>query len=474
MTRTGGRKLIMMELSREKLNLYRFLTLKLADDDLYPHYYYGENFSPRQIQGFWKKAVADIVEKKAPQKLGLYVHIPFCRQKCYFCFCDSYVPASYGIAREYLGLLRKEIDLFKDIFRPVGFTSLYFGGGSPSFLNVEDLDWLFRRIYTDLKIKSGAQVIFEGTPRDLNKDNLSLIARNGVNRLTIGVQSLDPRVVKLIRRPQSRQEFIRTFKLARRLGIPYINVDLIAGLEGQSVRSFLTDLKTVLEAGADMIHVTGFTPLAHTPFCRAGKKMSELQKHNRQAMLLASRQILKKAFKEIDSENYGSSQKAENVQETDLRKENSSLLGIGYSSQSHAFGQVWYQHPHVISMRDKPDYSRLPAFFGVRGSLDEEMRKFVFSNLQRGFSRKFFAKIFHKDPLKVFKCEIDMMVKLGKMRVEGDWITSFISARQDFLILSKVFYSRQRIRAILGAHRGEYDKNTDYIRQVDVLYDSSD
>lgn len=463
-----------MDLSEKNINFFRFLSIKLADDDLYPHYRYGEDFTLRQIKEFWRAAARAILEKRAPQKLGLYIHIPFCHQKCYFCFCDSYIPSSYAIAQDYLGLLRHEMDVFRDILKPLAFTSVYFGGGSPSFLKTADLEGLFRHIYSNFHIKAGAQIIFEGTPRDLNRENLQVAAKYGVNRLTIGAQSLDPKVIRLIRRPQTRAGFINTFKLARKLGIPYINVDLIAGLEGQSVKSFLNDLKTVLELGADMIHVTGFTPLKHTPFCMAGKKLSLSQRADREIMLDASHQILRKAFKEIDSENAGSCEKAENAQETDLRKENSSLLGIGYGAQSHVFGQAWYQHPHLITMRSKPSFKEVPAFFGVKGSMDEEMRKFIFSNLQRGFSRKFFYKLFNKDPLKVFRDEIYGLAKRGMLRLEGDRVVSFIGSRQDFLVYSKVFYSKARIKAIFGAHKKEYGPKKDYRQEMEILYADAD
>lgn len=467
----------MIDLSPKQLNFYKFLTVELTNDDLYPHYLHGQDFSLGQVRGFWRKTVKAILEKRAPQKLGIYIHIPFCRQKCFFCSCDSYIPPSYKKVGDYLGLLKREIDAFQDIFKRVSFTSVYFGGGSPSFLKTQDLKNLFRYLYRNFNIHPKAQIIFEGTPRDLNEKNLATIAKYGVNRLTIGVQSLDPKVIKLMKRPQSKKDFIGVFKLARRLGIPYINIDLIAGLEGQSVKSFLSDLKTMLDLGADMIHVTGFTPLAHTPFCRAGKKLSPLQKENRKTMLAASRKIFKMVFKEIDCENSGLSERAENVQETDLRKENSSLLGIGYSAQSHAFSQVWYAHPHLVDLAiadHKPNYKRLPVFTGVRGGLDEEMRKFIFSNLQRGFSRKFFYGLFGRDPVDFFRKEITALTAMGKLEIKGDRVISRISGRQEFLILSKIFYSKERIKAILRVHGKEYDKNKDYQTDLNILYDETD
>jgi coproporphyrinogen III oxidase-like Fe-S oxidoreductase len=273
-----------------------------------------------------------------------------------------------------------------------------------------------------------------------------------------------------MRRPQTKESFIKVFESARKLGIPYINIDLIAGLEKQSIQSFVSDLKLVLKLGADMVHVTGFTPLSHTLFCKAGKKLSLSQKQDREIMIAKSREIIRKFFKEIKAENSGSSEEAANIQETDIRKENSSLLGIGYSAQSHAFSQVWYEHPHLVIKKNKPDYKKLPIFRGVRGNLDEEMRKFIFNNLQKGFSRRFFYKLFKRDVLLVFNQEITELVKLRKLKIENDQIISNIKKRKEFLIFSKLFYSRKRIQAIFLAHKNEYQENKDYQQELDTLY----
>lgn len=460
-----------MLLDQEKVNLYRFLSTKLVDDDLYPHCSYGEKFSLEQVRNFWQRTVKSIASKQAPQKLGLYLHFPFCSHKCNYCFCDSYVPQSYKEVSAYINLIKREMDLFKDIFRSVSFTSVYFGGGSPSYLKPFDLDSIFKYIRGAFRLTPDCQIIFEGTPTDLNKANLDLIAKHGVKRLTIGVQSLNPKVVKLIRRPQTKEKFIRVFKYARQAGIPYINVDLIVGLQGQTVQSFVNDLKLVIKLGADVIHVNGFAPLAHTPFIREGNQISVYQRKNREKMFALAHEIMHEYAKDVwGEEGAALSEAAVNAQERDVRRENSSLLGIGYSAQSHALGQVWYEHPHLILMDKRPSFKKLPVFFGVRGSLDEEMRKFMFNNIQRGFSRKFFSDLFKKDALEAFKDEFEELISMNMIKLDGDNVVSCIGPRKEFLALSKLFYSGKRIEAILRVHKKDYCKIRDYKKELDILY----
>ncbi|MDD3087795.1 MAG: radical SAM protein [Candidatus Omnitrophica bacterium] len=458
-----------MELTAERLNLYRFLTLKLADDDLYPHYRYGENFTLDEIKFFWRRTVKMILDKKAPKKLGLYIHIPFCHQKCNYCMCDSYVPFSYGQVSEYLALLKKEIGYFSDLFKDVSFTSIYFGGGSPSFLRPVDLDNFLRFIYGSFSFSHDCQVIFEGTPTDLNEEYIDLLMRHGVNRFTIGVQSLDSKVIRNIKRPQTREKFVRIFKYLRKLGAPWINVDLIAGLEGQTKESFVSDVKLMLDLGVDMVHASGFSPLPHTPFSRQGKKFTLENERLRDEMM--------EAFEEITKNNTGANaledgagykDGAENLQETDLRKENSSLLGIGYSAQSHAFAQAWYEHPCLTHLKKRPTYNKLPLFRGVRSSLKEEMIKFIYNNLQSGFSRRLFRSLFGMDATKVFKREFLLLSKLGKVNIKGDRI--IFQVGPEHLIYSKIFYSKKRLRDILKIHGHSYRENKDYRKELERFY----
>jgi len=218
------------------------------------------------------------------------------------------------------------------------------------------------------------------------------------------------------------------------------------------------------------VHATGFTPLSHTPFCRAGKRLTPEQKANRNIMIAEFKSITNRFFKEIKAENAGLCEEAANIQETDLRKENSSLLGIGYSAQSHAFAQVWYQHPCLVALKSSPRYKKLPSFRGVKGCLNEEMRKFVFSNLQKGFSRTFFYQLFKTDVLSVFGREILELTQSGKLKLVDDQVVSCIKSKKEFRIFSKFFYSKERIQAIFEKHKDGYKKDKDYRDELSDLY----
>lgn len=463
----------MKEYSKEKLNFYAFLCLNTLDDDLYPHSYYGrKNFTPLEIKNGWKKCLADIAKKRAPEKLGLYVHLPFCFRKCQFCSCDSYVPKNYKEVKFYLKSLEKEILFLEKTFQKGEFTSVYFGGGTPSFLKIQDLRYLFKLIFSKFKIKNDAQIIFEANPLSLNEELIKLLAKYKTTRLTIGVQSFDKKVLRKMNRPQTKEQFLRGYLWARQYKIPFINIDLMAGLPYQSIKSFLKDLYFLLKLRPDMVHIFSFIPLEYTPFVKNGGYLSATQVKNRELMVKLANDILAKYFSLIPHEVMGK-EGAENIQEVDMRRQNSSLLGLGYGSQSHIFGYFWYQHPETIHFRKKPG-TRIAPFIGIKSSLKEEMRKFVVNNLQTGFERKLFSRLFGKDVLGVFPEEISALVALKKITVTKDKIISSLTKRRKVLLLLKCFYSQERIRNILKYCKNTYNPKENYLSKFNYLYTQSD
>lgn len=458
---------------KEKLNFYAFLSLNTLDDDLYPHSYYGrKNFSPKDIRGAWRKCLTNISKKKAPEKLGLYIHLPFCFHKCQFCSCDSYVPKNYKEVELYLKSLEKEILFFEKTFKKGEFTSVYFGGGTPSFLKIKDLKHLFELIFSKFKITADAQIIFEANPLGLNEELIKLLAKYKTTRLTIGVQSFDKKVLKKMNRPQTKEQFLKGCFLARKYKIPFINIDLMAGLPYQSVNSFLKDLHFLLKLRPDMVHVFSFIPLKYTSFIKKGGNLSAAQIKNRELMVKLANDILAKYFSSIPHEVMGK-EGAENIQEVDMRRQNSSLLGLGYGSQSHIFGYFWYQHPETIYFKEKPNIQIAP-FIGIKSSLEEEMRKFLINNLQTGFDREIFLKLFGKDILKVFSKEISDLVALKKISVNKEKITSSLIRRREVLLLLKHFYSPERIKAILKNCKNQYNPKENYLSKFNYLYTESD
>ncbi|OGK22732.1 hypothetical protein A3C24_04055 [Candidatus Roizmanbacteria bacterium RIFCSPHIGHO2_02_FULL_37_24] len=431
-------------------------------DGLYLNYAYGRKITLSEIKNKWLKTIAFIKKRQAPSQMGIYIHWPFCVSKCTYCFCNSFVPSRGNELKNYLFLIIKELEEFSKIFKNISISSVYLGGGTPTFMADGDFRDLLLFLKERYKITDDTQIYAEGSPHTLTESKIRIMAECGVNRLTIGAQSLDERVLRKINRVQTKKEFEKSYSLARKTGKFKINVDLIAGLEGQSAKSFLKDLDFVIKNRPDMIHVYSFDPRPHTIFSQKGKIMSDEKKSERDLMCELAEKILnKKGFLSVKLANFDlDSSHTEDRQDTHWKKYNASVLGIGYNAVSHAFASVWYQHPPIGDKIKRLDYDSFPPFFGINSNEDEEMRKFAIHRLNEGFTRKEFSDLFKKDisVAKKIYSRLKDLEKSGKVKISKNYISSFIESYEEYLVLSKHLYSENVIKNIMKTRQKEYEK----------------
>jgi len=198
--------------------------------------------------------------------LGLYVHIPFCSGKCAYCDFTSYPGRTADIPR-YLAALEAEAALVPEHRAP---ETLYVGGGTPSELGAGQIDELFarlRRAYPDSRF---SEITFEANPESLDKDKLKALRRAGVTRLSVGLQSLDGKVLEAAGRRHTARDSGRAFGLARVSGDWSVSVDLICGLPGQSAAVFRADLDRVLALGPDHLSLYCLDLHEGTALARSG------------------------------------------------------------------------------------------------------------------------------------------------------------------------------------------------------------
>lgn len=175
-------------------------------------------------------------------KKGAYIHIPFCKSICSYCdFCKVLYKKEWVI--EYFKKLNIEI---KDMYMDDEIDTLYIGGGTPSALNIKELTVLFK-ILSRLKLSETFEFTFECNLNDINKDLLSFLKENKVNRLSIGIESFDPTIQKIIHRKHTFKEALEKINLCRELGFSNINIDLIYGFKEQTLKTLKKDIKLFLK-----------------------------------------------------------------------------------------------------------------------------------------------------------------------------------------------------------------------------------
>jgi oxygen-independent coproporphyrinogen III oxidase len=204
------------------------------------------------------------------EPLSLYVHLPFCAARCSFCACHVVVSSRPELADAYLRRLLAEASLLADALggnRPVA--QYHWGGGTPTHHSPDTLASIHQELTALFRLAPDAEVAVEVDPRVTTTAHLEMLAAAGFNRLSLGVQDLDPTVQGLIGRNQTRDETVSLYQEARRLGFESINFDLVYGLPGQSETSMTATLETVTALRPDRLAVYSY---AHVPWMRPHQK----------------------------------------------------------------------------------------------------------------------------------------------------------------------------------------------------------
>ena len=168
--------------------------------------------------------------------LGLYLHIPFCRKRCKFCYFRVYTDKNADEIEVYLSALSREIDLYAHRAGLKGrqFEFVYFGGGTPSYLSNEQLHRLIDRINQNWRWDAAKEVTFECEPGTLKESKLRTIMQIGVTRLSLGVEHFDDEILTINGRAHKSPEIAQAYEWARGVGFAQINIDLIAGMLGET------------------------------------------------------------------------------------------------------------------------------------------------------------------------------------------------------------------------------------------------
>lgn len=195
--------------------------------------------------------------------LSLYVHIPFCSVRCFFCGCHTKIGRVPERAAPYLELLDREMALAAERLgaRERVVEQIHWGGGTPTFLSAEELTQLMDSIRRRFQVADDCEIGVEVDPRECSAEQLDALAEAGVNRLSLGIQDLTPEVQKAINRFQTAEETWAVLDGARRRGMDSINVDLIYGLPRQTVEGFSATLDAVIERSPDRLAVFNFAYL---------------------------------------------------------------------------------------------------------------------------------------------------------------------------------------------------------------------
>ena len=203
----------------------------------------------------------DRIERDKP--LSLYVHLPFCASICYYCACNKVITKDHSRSAKYIEYLEKEVRLQTSYLPNSRYvTQMHFGGGTPTFLNTEELSRLMRMLRNNFDFAPDGEYAIEIDPRSADRKVIHLLADLGFNRMSIGVQDFDEAVQRAVHRIQPAEMTMATLEAARESGFESINLDLIYGLPKQTPDGFGRTLDQVLAASPERIALYSY---AHLP-----------------------------------------------------------------------------------------------------------------------------------------------------------------------------------------------------------------
>ncbi|MFT3905765.1 MAG: oxygen-independent coproporphyrinogen III oxidase [Steroidobacteraceae bacterium] len=236
----------------------------------YPTVPYWES-SPSESQ--WLERVQQALgqAEQAGEGAALYVHIPFCRQLCTFCGCNTRITRTHTIVTPYVNTILAEYALYRARLGRAALSvgELHLGGGTPTYLTVEELAHLLEGLLAHVQLKSDATLSVEVDPRVTSRAQLELMAQHGFRRISLGVQDFDPKVQDIVNRVQSEQQVRAVTEDARALGYDSINYDLIYGLPFQTLASIEATMDAVVRLRPDRIALYGY---AHVPWIKPGQR----------------------------------------------------------------------------------------------------------------------------------------------------------------------------------------------------------
>ncbi len=454
-----------MKISQSQWIKYLFISsLGRADDcppktGPYQDYPYFRKSNLDEIREFWKKTISLIRSGLAPKDIGIYIHWPFCSSQCTFCFCSMKVPYDYSEMRGYAEMLKREMDALKDLFEGIRFASVWLGGGTPTFIADKDLDDLLAYLRSSFELEGGAQFYIEASPATLTESKFEILLSHGVNRITLGVQSLDEQVISLMdRRGQTRLRVEKALNLLKKNSV-ISDVDLVIGLDGQNRDSFLRDVDWILRTKPDVVHLYGFDPRPHTIFSRQDKRAPLNWLDMLESLEAAEKTLLEGGYRHpIWLPGTDRLEELEEKQCGGMTKVGASVLGFGHVAQSRAFGAGSYQHPPLMPGTLCTD--KIPDYICFSSDRNDEMWQYAARSLSRfhHLSRSEFKRIFQIDVMaypflagRLKDLEDSGFIEIEKESVS--WKTGDILTRQ---IALRHLYSSELEQLLLNAYQKKF------------------
>lgn len=352
------------------------------------------------------------------KEMSLYIHIPFCKQKCLYCDFPSYA-GKESLINEYIRALNEEILRKCSKYK---IASIFVGGGTPSYLNEINLESLLKTINL-LDFKYEFEFTIECNPGTLNEEKLALMKNYNVNRISMGLQTTNDNILKEIGRIHSFEEFKKNYNQARKAGFENINVDLMFGLPNQSMKDWKVSLEDVMSLEPD--HISAYSLIIEEGTCfynlYNNDKLNIPNEEEERSMYLFTKGFLKDyGYNQYEISNYAKVNKE--CFHNKVYWKCNEYLGLGVSASSFVDEKRFKNIDDIKIYIEKINNNEDVTEEIHVNNINDDMEEFMFMGLRMidGINLKIFKKRFGKDVFDIYDEVIKNNIKKGLLVVDSE------------------------------------------------------
>ena len=356
--------------------------------------------------------------------LGLYIHIPFCVKKCEYCDFLSW-NAGEEERQQYVAALLSEIESYREFAKGYRVSTIFIGGGTPSVLLPKQMEDILQKIYEIFELERRPEITIEVNPGTVDEEKLQCYKENGVNRLSMGLQSVKDEKLRLLGRIHTYQEFVESYELARKAGFDNISIDLISSVPGQTLQEWKEELETAAAQNPEHISVYQLIIEEGTPFYEKYAEHPELlpdEETSREIYLWTGKFLKEAGYEQYEISNYAKPGKESRHNLKYWERGDYLGLGLGAASMVRNIRMSNTKDMKTYLERcDKPKTMREDVQF-----LEEprQMEEFMFLGLRktRGVSKKEFRRIFGREMDMVYEKALHKCLENGMLLEHKDRI----------------------------------------------------
>jgi len=334
--------------------------------------------------------------------LAAYVHIPFCKKRCYYCGCNTYITNNNERVRNYIRTLITEIESSAGrLGERKKISQLHFGGGTPTYIDIADFDELLKAFEKYFEFTPDCEKSLEIDPRVTSFEQLDFLAEHGFNRISVGVQDIDPVVQEAIGRVQSYELVRDIVEYCRKLNFKGINIDLIYGLPRQSEPGFHESLKKALALKPDRVALYSFAYLPSVKSHQSKINSDELPPAELKYRLFADavKVFTGSGYRQIGMDHFALPTDELSIAQDDGRlyrnfmgytvQSSPDMVGLGMSSIGYIDNSFYQNHSGLTSYMDAVKSGQSATYRGMKLSDDDLIRQAVIMSLMCNFRLDF-------------------------------------------------------------------------------------